>query len=879
MWPEKSKKFAQPDFREAFQRNERLVRIRTGKLACLLTVVLMPLGVLLDMAVYPEHVGFFFKLRLLCSGLVAIVWALHYTRWGERHYRRIGLPIVFLPSLFIATMIACTADPAGSPYYAGLNLILLAVSAVGHWTLAESVISVVGVMEFYLLACFLQPTSINSSIFLNNLYFLILTGIIVIAGNYLYNQLLFSEFELRYELAENRRLLEENNRKLVELDKVKSRFFANISHELRTPLTLVLGPLEMLRRDSGSLPPPLVKSHLDTMWIHGLGLLKLINDLLDLVRLEEGKMELQLEPVQSASFVKGLVNSLQTAAEEKRITLKCDTEESVGCILIDQNKWERIILNLLYNSLKFTASGGQIMLSLRKAADQCVMEVSDNGIGISRDHLPFVFDRFWQADTSASRKFQGTGLGLALVRELVEVQGGGVSVESVLGQGTTFTITLPWRPAGPMPPKEKAPAGPSLSPERFNSVANRTHVTPSFDPATLRIETDLDPLRPSVLIADDEPDMLLFLKSMLTHRFQVIEAADGIQALDKASQFLPDVVILDMMMPEKDGLQVCRELRSRTPTRTIPILLVTARADEETKLAALGSGANDFVSKPFSTMELMVRAGNLAQSHQLQKKLTAQNRKLESTLEQLKEAQSQLVQREKLASLGRMSAGIIHEINNPLNYATTGAFNLRSFSGALPGAESEDFGDTLRDVTDGLRRIKEIVSDLRTFTHPDERRRNSEPVDGLVRKSLRLMSSEWRDKIKVTVEIPPALEIEVNGNQITQVLMNLIQNAIDSLRTHETPEPSVCIAAREKADQVLVSVRDNGPGISPENLGRVFDPFFTTKEVGAGMGLGLSICFSIMQQHEGRIVVESSAEGITEFTLAFPKKMRGSTLD
>jgi len=181
-----------------------------------------------------------------------------------------------------------------------------------------------------------------------------------------------------------------------------------------------------------------------------------------------------------------------------------------------------------------------------------------------------------------------------------------------------------------------------------------------------------------VLIADDEPDMLRFLKSQLTAHYQVIEAVDGQQAINKSAQFLPDLILLDMMMPEKDGLQACREIRQHTPTQSIPVVLITARADEETKLAALEAGASDFLPKPFSTTELHVRVKNLVDYHQYQLKLSRQNQVLESTIDQLKETETQLVQSEKLASLGRMSAGIIHEINNPLNYATTGLYSLRN---------------------------------------------------------------------------------------------------------------------------------------------------------------------------------------------------------
>ena len=864
-------------FQQAFLRNEREVRIRTGKLACALAAFLMPLGVALDYFVYPADIAFFFKLRLVCSALVCVVWGLHYTPFGLRHYRWIGFPIVFLPSLFIALMIACTQTPASSPYYAGLNLILLAVSAVGHWTAVDTFISVVGVMEFYFIACYVRPLPSHDPSFISNVYFLSLTGIIVITGNYLYNKLLLREFELRYELAENRRLLEENNRKLVELDKVKSRFFANISHELRTPLTLLIGPLEILWKEGDRLSPTTTRAHLETMWSHGLRLLKLINDLLDLVRLESGKMEIKPEPTRVAEFARGLANSLQAAAADKRIQLECVTGDNLGVALIDRDKLEKILLNLVYNALKFTPAGGTVALNVRKEGGSLLFEVCDTGIGIAAEHLPFVFDRFWQADTSASRKYQGTGIGLALVRELVEIQGGAVRVESVLSAGTRFIVQLPCHSA-----TEQEGAKPYDIPERpahearaedaeYDRIAGQMPQSPLLESSLRDVEVFLDPNKPSVLIADDEPDMLQFLASQLRQRFQVLEAVDGQQALDKACQFMPDVIVLDMMMPEMDGLQVCRELRSRTPTQSLPILLLTARADEETKLAALGAGAHDFLSKPFSTTELLVRTQNLAKSHHLQKTLSQQNQRLEAALEQLKETQTQLFQNEKLASLGKLSAGIIHEINNPLNYANTGAFNLRGFVEHLPAAQQTDYEEVLKDVTEGLQRIKQIVSDLRTFTHPDARRRSRERVRRLIETSLRMLAREWRDRVEIEVEADENLEFDVNGNQVIQVLINLEQNAIDALREARTPDPRVRITARQSVEHTVITVRDNGPGISPENLGRIFDPFFTTKQVGAGMGLGLSISFSILQQHGGRILAQSRLGEFTEFTLEFPR--------
>ena len=879
-----------PEFKQAFLDNEREVRINTGKLACALVVVLMPFGVLLDYAVYPDHVGYFFRLRLLCSVLVGIIWLLHRTAWGRNHYEALGLPIVMLPAIFIAFMIFVT-DGTSSPYYAGLNLILLAVSAVGHWSFRDTMISVSSVILMYFGASYANATNFDFSDFFNNLYFLALTGIIVVTGNYLYNRLLFREFEVRFQLDKSRQMLEESNRKLLELDQVKSRFFANISHELRTPLTLLLAPLQTLIQERGSTLQSEMQKLLLIMQSNGMRLLKLINDLLDLVRLESGKMEVKREPVAMEPFLLGLANAVKKTAEDRGIRLEVTSDPAVGIVLTDSDKLERILLNLLFNALKFTPAGGNVEVKARVESGALVLEVSDTGPGISEEQLPFIFDRFWQADTSSQRKYRGVGIGLALVKELVEIQDGKVTVASTIGQGTAFTIRLPYqewdrqasqileavgsfaKTATPLVPPETNGSGDAW----LRNLDRQAEFYPSMTSLreTIRpVETSVHRGQPRVLIADDEPDMLKYLKSQLSVNFQVIEAVDGQQAVEKANQFLPDVIVCDMMMPEKNGLEVCRELRERISTRSIPILLLTARADEETKLTALSAGANDFITKPFSMTELSVRLKNLFDTHTLQQELARQNQVLEATIEQLKETEVQLVHSEKLASLGRMSAGIIHEINNPLNFAKTALYVLRIMTESLSQNEKTEFREVLQDMAEGIDRISSIVSDLRTFTQPHLTQLERVSVVEVVNSALRLLSNEWENKVKIEKEIPEVQTIWANRNQIIQVLVNLLQNALQALEKKHCSETGATIWLRgiEENGESLVIVRDNGEGIAAENLQKIFDPFFTTKDVGEGMGLGLSICYRIISQHRGRIQVRSERGAYSEFILHFPQQ-------
>ncbi len=437
----------EPEFWEAFLANEREVRISTGRLACALVFVLMPLGIVLDYFVYPEHLVKFLELRLLCSLLVIVIWSLHSTSIARKHYPVVGLFIVILPAFFITWMVYETGS--ASPYYAGLNLILLAVSAVGHWSMLETFLAVSIVILMYLASCVFKGlgTERFGAIF-NNLYFLVLTGIIVVCGNRLFNQLRFREFTLRFELNKNRQELEETNRKLVELDRLKSRFFANISHELRTPLTLLLSPLETLLQRFASKMDNDVHDLLLTMHSNGMRLLKLINDLLDLIRLEAGRMEVKSEPMEVADFIKGLASAARQVAEDKHIKLETYTDLRLGVVAADADKMEKVVLNLLFNALKFTPANGRVELRAEKQGEELVFIVSDTGIGIAEKNLPFVFDRFWQADSSAQRKYQGVGIGLALVKELTDMMHGSVVVESQEGKGTTFTVRLPYLKGG-----------------------------------------------------------------------------------------------------------------------------------------------------------------------------------------------------------------------------------------------------------------------------------------------------------------------------------------------------------------------------------------------------------------------------------------------
>ena len=888
-----------PELIQEYSDYERRIGVERIRIGCCLAMGMLPLGSIVDLFLYPKRdLGVYFFIRVMGSLAMLPLLLVVNTSWGSRFHRLLGVILAIIPAGTMVVLIF-KIGTAASPYYAGLNLVLLAVGFVLQWTFWQSMSAVGAVLLMYaVLGVYPGFQSGDGGQFFSNFYFLALTGVIVVVGNTWTSRLRWREFQLRTEVDASRRALEISNQRLLELDQLKGRFFANISHELRTPLTLLLVPLERLSAQPEFKADPAVRELLDTMHANGMRLLKLINDLLDLVRLDAGKMSLKLVSIDVHRFFPGLLQSVRGVALDKSITLVNRLDPAMEFVDGDPDRLEKVFLNLLFNAVKFTPAGGKIELAGHVEDDQAIFEVIDTGVGIPKEQLGYVFERFWQGDSSPQRKYQGAGIGLALVRELVQAHGGEVNARSAPGQGTAMTVRLPLRNSAPVQSPRVGGVAPIPAPPVTDSVqfANDVAVNAITEtnagvveslyrraelfPGIASLRESLRPTttfggrrRPKVLVADDEPDMLRFLRMQLAEDYEVIEAVDGEQALALARQYQPEAIVCDMMMPEKDGVQVCQALRAESLTRSIPFLMLTARADDETKVNALTAGSNDFLTKPFSSAELRLRLKNLVDASDLQRAVLWQNRKLEAALEQVKDSETQLVQSEKLASLGRLAAGIIHEINNPLNYARTALYVLKQKGPELPESSRADFADSVSDIEDGLKRVTTIVSDLRGFTHPQGGPVGDVEVGAVVARTLRMFSSELDGSVKVVVDLPEDLAVVAEPNRLVQVLINLVQNAIDATKAKKAEGhcPEIRIYSLVDENVVRVIVRDNGSGISKKNLDKIFEPFFTTKDVGSGTGLGLSICYRLMNEFGGRISVDSEEGSYAEFALEFPR--------
>jgi PAS domain S-box-containing protein len=413
---------------------------------------------------------------------------------------------------------------------------------------------------------------------------------------------------------------------LAELDRAKTTFFSNISHEFRTPLTLIMGPVEELRarllaQDPGTRDPG-TREELEVIHRNALRLGKLVNTLLDFSRIEAGRMEARFEPVDLAAFTTDLASVFRSAMDRAGLAFGVDCAELPAVVYIDREMWEKVVFNLLSNALKFTFDG-TVSVSVRAEGTHAVLRISDTGSGIAAAEMPRLFERFHRIPTARSRSNEGSGIGLALVRELVGLHGGTITAQSTEGAGTTFTVRLPFGHEH-LPEENLAAAGPELisaAADPFLAEARRWLPGDQPDEPTLAADEvggpprrDLAGRDPAdrgaparVLLADDNADMRGYLQRLLQPSYQVTAVADGQDALDAVRAQPFDLVISDVMMPGLDGLQLVGELRANSRAPDLPVLLLSARAGQEAAIEGLEAGADDYLVKPFSAAELLAR--------------------------------------------------------------------------------------------------------------------------------------------------------------------------------------------------------------------------------------------------------------------------------
>lgn len=441
--------------------------------------------------------------------------------------------------------------------------------------------------------------------------------IIIFSGIFSIRKIEINRSKLRNEL----KMREFEAKKQRELENIKSRFFANLSHEFRTPLTLIRGPIEELingdTADNKEEYYELIKRNSEKLQ-------ELIDQLLELTQLENAAIPLKAKKENLVSLARGLLFAFEALAKQKEIKLSFSSSSEKFICWIDRDKLEKIINNLLSNAIKFTPANGDVSINIQYANVDgnkfAVVEVSDSGIGIPEDKLENIFNRFFQVDDSSRKKYKGSGIGLALVKELTDLHKWNISVVSELGKGTIFTLRIPLSDHYLSEDEKVIGSEVYANEETYQSEISEEEKSDELEKEIeeeLAEKQKLINAKTSILIVEDSEDVRTYLTSLLKNEFQMNEAVDGEDGIKKAAEFLPDLIISDVMMPAMDGFEFCKKIKTDWLTSHIPVILLTAKANVESKIAGLETGADDYLTKPFSSKELFARVKNLLEQRKI----------------------------------------------------------------------------------------------------------------------------------------------------------------------------------------------------------------------------------------------------------------------
>jgi signal transduction histidine kinase len=895
--------------------------VRSLRVGCAIVAILSMAFIPLDYFVFRERfvpmLGFRLFCNLIMGGLIF---------WGARAHPLKSAIVGCLTTGAMLVMVIVAAGGVTSGYAPGLMLLFLGMPVLLPLTAWQAGFIVATLTAgLASLPVFTGNTAGMDAFFLH-MIFPIAAGVESVAASALLDRMRFADFLRRKEVERARD-------DLKELDREKSRFTANIHHELRTPLTLMLAPVDGLVAGTFGEIGDLPRSYLETVQSNGQRLLKLINSLLDLAKIEGDRFEIHRRKLDLAGLVDNYVASARPHAERKGISISTDWAGEVEPIFADVDAMEKVIGNLLGNALKFTEQGGAIVVSGHQESNgELALCIRDNGIGIPVDKLDHVFDRFAQVDSSSTRRFGGTGIGLSLVSELVSLHGGRVWADSEgAGLGTEMHVVLPVGETDErddedlliVDPQESGlmdDAGPTGNAgSAISGTAGRSLFLMEIERNLQRSEPESErdgsastvsqEGAPRVLVVEDNNDMRRLLSFLLSSEYCVDSATNGREALEMIRCCPPDLVLTDVMMPEMSGTDLCREIKGREETRMIPVVLVTSKADREMKIQGLEMGADDYVTKPFHPEELLARVRALVRVRSLQVEVSNKNMKLESineelrgALSELKNAESALVHAERLSAVGEMAAGVAHEVNNPVNFASNALRTLRDYVsevttvvakvGEFDSNDSDrlrsqllefetlkeklDFEDTaaaldelVEIVTEGLGRTQRLVGDLQSFASPGGGSLGLVNLSSGIASTIQLVRFAAKEKgVSLHVDIGSDVPaVWGNPQALNQVFLNLVKNGIEAV---QEGAGNVWVRVSSGSQKAIVEVSDDGPGISDDDMSRVFDPFFTTKVAGKGTGLGLSISKRVVGEHGGDVVVSRSESGGALFKVALP---------
>jgi signal transduction histidine kinase len=679
--------------------------------------------------------------------------------------------------------------------------------------------------------------------------------------------------QMESEIFSRAQELQETNEKLREAERLKSEFFANVSHELRTPLSLILAPVESLLSETQDAISPGQSQLLRTVHNNSVRLLQMINGLLDFSKTEAGKMKAERQPTDICALSRSILHDFASVAEKKQVGLSHNIAECQTLVSLDAYLFEHILFNLLSNAIKFTPSGGQIDVSLTFVNERVCLAVKDTGIGIRAEDQPGLFEKFRQVEGSATRRYEGTGLGLAMVREFAGLLGGTATVKSQPGQGSVFIVDF------------LAPVARTM-PEGKQTVVKRATILPvwqqetAMDPASTAMgpvpgaaATTPASSQLKVLICEDNAELADYIQSLLRDFCMTRVARDGALGLQEVRSWSPDLVLSDVMMPGIDGISLCREIKSDPRTSSIVVILLTALAQRESLLRGWEAKADEYLFKPFHPHELITRVKSLLSIIQERKKNAEAIQRKDR---ELALAYAELEQKEKLdryaRALERSNKELedfayisSHDMKSPVT-SLNGLLTLMDKKNAVKEEHRSLFDMTKRAALQMQTTVR-LLNDTIAFRKSLTPQRELLQFEDLLEKvKLSLFEPILRSGAEIDADFSKCPAVLYPAVHMQSILQNLLSNAIKYGKEDITP--SIHIETDIAGDDVLLLVRDNGLGMDLTNardkLYRLFQRFHTHKE---GMGVGLYLVRSIVEFFEGRIEVESEVNIGTTFKI------------
>ncbi len=656
----------------------------------------------------------------------------------------------------------------------------------------------------------------------------------------------------------------------------RSTLLATVSTELRTPLTLILAPLEsLLMGNHGTLTED-QSALLRTIHNNSVRLLQMVSGMLDFSDAQSGSIQVSRQPVDVAALTGAVVSDFQSIIASRNVNLTYDPQSANLLVNIDRYLYERIVSNLISNAVKFTMAGGQVKVSLRYDNARLVLSVLDTGVGIPDETLKSLFQEFKQLNEVSSRHVEGVGLGLSLVKEYADLLDGTVTVRSGTGQGSLFTVDV-------FAPLTELPA--ALLPHVDTAITQAVTVAP------FQQKSDTNKHLPRVLIAENNTELASYIQGLLSEMCMTKLAADGEDALTIVNEWHPDLILAAVMLPKRDGLSFCREVKSRSDTSVIPVVLLTPLTQREAMLQGWEAGADEYLFKPFHPAELVTRVRSLLRSVQQRKRAQEQierlnealekrvielanaNRELKSLASKLEQARDQALEASRFKSV--FLANMSHEIRTPIN-------GVISMSDMLMRTRLNDEQvEVANIIQDSAKALLDIINDILDFSKIEAGKLELEIVDfellHVVEGTAELIADQARQKkLSLMTYVAPDVPTSLRGDpgRLRQILLNLLSNAIKFTEGGEVVVEATLDVMDDKRCRVKFSVRDTGIGMPQAAVYRLFQPFTQadgsiTRRYG-GTGLGLSIAKLLVELLGGRIGVRSTEGRGSTFWFSVP---------